>query len=46
MQNKAIVDNNKVDSEAITNSNVNYKPGSMMEKANMVKRYNEKNNKN
>lgn len=46
MQNKAIVDNNKVDSEDITNSNVNYKPGSMMEKANMVKRYNEKNNKN
>ena len=38
--------NNKVDKNATTNYSTNYKPGSMMAKANMVKEFNEKNNKN
>ncbi len=53
IQNKADIGNNKVytsnsdtDSSAATNTNRTYKPGSMMEKANMVKEFNEKNNKN
>ena len=33
-------------SNTSTNSNVKAKPGSMMAKANMVKDYNERNNKN
>lgn len=49
IQNKAMANKSgstNADSSAITGGNTNYKPGSMMEKANMVKKYNEKNNKN
>jgi YidC/Oxa1 family membrane protein insertase len=37
--------NSKSDSSSTVNYNNNYKPGSMMAKANMVKEFNEKNNK-
>lgn len=53
IQNKADIGNNRVytsnndnDSSATTNTTKTYKPGSMMAKANMVKEFNEKNNKN
>lgn len=45
MQNKSNVLNNANDVSEATSSTASYKPGSMMEKANMVKKYNEKNNK-
>ena len=37
--------NNSYDNSSSTNYNTTYKPGSMMAKANMVKEFNEKNNK-
>ena len=37
--------NNSYDSSSTTNYNTTYKPGSMMAKANMVKEFNEKNNR-
>lgn len=37
--------NNSYDSSSSTNYNTTYKPGSMMAKANMVKEFNEKNNR-
>lgn len=51
IQNKANIANgsnnsSKADINAATDNNKNYKPGSMMAKANMVKEFNEKNNKN
>jgi len=45
MQNKANVSVDSDDTAEATTSTASYKPGSMMEKANMVKKYNEKNNK-
>ena len=37
--------NNSYDNSSSTNYSSNYKPGSMMAKANMVKEFNEKNNR-
>ena len=49
IQSKANIDSNNVsnskDNSSTVNYSTNYKPGSMMAKANMVKEFNEKNNK-
>ena len=44
--NRVYTSNNDTDSSATSNTTKTYKPGSMMAKANMVKEFNEKNNKN
>ena len=52
IQSKADIGNNSVnqsnnnDTTGTVNYSSNYKPGSMMAKANMVKEFNEKNNRN
>jgi len=49
IQSKANIGSNNVsnskDNSSTVNYSTNYKPGSMMAKANMVKEFNEKNNK-